>query len=175
MNNEQQSAGKNGPLKQLDLKQPSFTANGKEYFIEAGMSIERYCEFQILEKELGYNMSFDKMYENLKGLYKMLNKTEFANSVVLVNQMLTGVSKIRENEPTVLKMCALFINEKEEDRTIFNQDIYTRKIEDWKREGIAMNDFFALALNLVPGLSAHYKQAIHTISENQTGLSEANV
>lgn len=154
-----------GQLKNIDLKKPMFTANGKEYYIESQMSIERYCEWQVLEKELAFGVDFEKMYGNLKKLYTMINKQEFANAAVALNTMITGVSRIKDQEPTILKMVALFINEKNEDRTKWSQDNYVTKIQDWKTEGIPIQDFFALALTLVPGLSDAYNTAMQAVTD----------
>lgn len=155
----------------IDTAKPSFIANGKTYFIETSMSIERYCEFQILEKELTYGMSFEKMMDYLKQIYKMLDKQQFAASAVMIDQMIRGVAKVQEREPVVLKICALFINEENEDRSKWSNDLIVRKIEDWKLEGISMNSFFSLALNSVNGFLDVYNKVSQIASGKELGAS----
>ena len=138
-------------LKYLDLNVANFKANGKNYVIETSMSIERYCEFEIMNKELSFGMTFEAMIEKLKQLHRMLNKSEFVNSAVLIDQMVRGIAKIKEREPIALKICTLFINEVNEDRSKWSADMATQKIEDWKVEGIAADSFFALAASSVNG------------------------
>lgn len=154
-----------GQLKRLNLNEPSFTANGKTYYIEQALSIERYCEFTILEKELGYGMNFETMLKKHKQLHSMLNKQELVSASVMVDSMVKGIAKLNEREPVQLKMCALFVNEENEDRAAWSADLYTRKIEDWKKEGIAVQDFFALASSSVSGLLESYSAITRAISQ----------
>ena len=51
--------------KKIDMSKPSFMANGKEYFITSHLSVARFCEFQILEKEVGFSMNFDKVFSEI--------------------------------------------------------------------------------------------------------------
>lgn len=154
-------------LKRLDLSKPSFTANGKEYFIENSFSIERYCEYQALEKELGFGLSFRGLYENLTKMYDLMNKVKFVEASVLLNDTISGIAKIEEREPTMLKLCALFINTKDEDRATINPDLMMEKMNDWKAEGIDVRDFFTLALNTMDGFIEAYKKLTLNISEIQ--------
>jgi hypothetical protein len=144
-------------LKRIDLQSGVFEANGKTYTIEQYLSIERYCEHQILEKELAYPMTFKKTWDKLMDIKNHLNKLRFVEASVALMDLLRGWQKIEEREPTVLKICALFCNTEDEDRTIFTKDLYTAKIQDWKKEGYAVNDFFWLASNMVAGLVECYK------------------
>lgn len=142
----------------------SFEANGNLYLVETTLSIERYAEFQILEKELGYGVSFKVLFEKIKKVYDNLNKGKFADSAVAINNILTGISKLEERTPVVLKICALFINRADEDRTKFNQDVINNKINDWREEGLDMMYFFTLAGNSVSGFLEIYNKITQSIS-----------
>lgn len=159
-------------LKRLDLEKGIFEANGKTYHIEGGLSIERYCEFQLLEKEMGYGTTFKAMFENHKKLYGMLNKQRFADCAIEVYNMMKGIAKLEEREPTILKICALFINTPEEDRESISQDLITQKIQDWKAEGLDMRDFFHVASASVNGFLEIYRTVTRIISGEET-ISEA--
>lgn len=159
-------------LKRLDMSAQSFEANGTTYYIESGMSIERFCEYQILEKEAGFGISFRKMFENLKALHALMNNVKFVEAAVMLDNMMTGVAKMEEKEPTMLKICALFINTKEEDRSIINNDMIVKKIEDWKKE-YDVRDFFTLALNTVDGFLEIYANATRIISGDKSSQKES--
>lgn len=145
-------------LKRIDLNAGHFEANGKKYFIEGAMSIERYAEFQLYEKELAYGLTVKGIFERLQKVYQLLNKMQFADSAVIIYDVIKGLAKLEDREPTVLKICALIINEENEDRKEFNEDLINRKIADWKAEGIDMQDFFYVASVSVNGLRELYKK-----------------
>lgn len=151
-------------LKELDTTKPSFIANGTEYFFEQDLGIVRYLEFQILEKEIGFSMSFESIVKNISKAYNYLNEVKNADCAVVLNNLITGIIKLEEKEPTALKICALFINTKDEDRTSWSWDLGTKKIEDWKIEGYKMSSFFRLALGTVNGYADIYKEISHRIS-----------
>ena len=150
-------------LKRLDITKPTFIANGTKYNIESGLSIERFCEYQILEKEAGFGITFKKVFENLQELHGLMNEVRFVEAAVLLHNLMSGVAKLEEKEPTLLKICALFINADGEDRTTINNDMVVKKIEDWKAE-YDVRDFFTLALNTVDGFLEIYANATRSIS-----------
>lgn len=160
-------------LKRLDLSKQSFVANGVTYYIEQALSIERFCEYQILEKEAGFGMTFKKIFENLKELHGLMNNIKFVEASVKLDNLMRGVAKLEEREPTLLKICALFINSAEEDRTSINGDMITKKINDWKEE-YDVRDFFTLALNTVDGFIEIYANATQIISKAEKKASEAS-
>lgn len=151
-------------LKTLDTTKPSFIANGTEYFFETRLGITRFCEFQILEKELAYAMTFKSMHKKHWEMWELLNQLKFAELAVILNNLLNGNVKLEEMEPTALKICSLFINTKDEDRTSWNADLCSKKVNDWKIEGYDMQDFFRLALGTVDGYADIYKEMSRRIS-----------
>ena len=162
--------------KRIDLDKGVFTANGKTYYIEGELSIERYCEYQILEKELGFGVTMKSMFESLNMLWTHLNKMEFAEASVKVNNMIRGFAKMEEREPTILKICALYMNEENEDRSTINESMITDKIRNWKEEGLEMKDFFSVALGSVHGITDVYRKVARIISgeEKPGALSTKN-
>lgn len=152
-------------LKKLDLTKSTFVANGVTYHIETQLSIERFCEYQILEKEAGFGLSFKKVFENLKELHALMNGVKFVEAAVKLDNLMRGVAKLEEREPTLLKICALFINTADEDRTTINNDMTMKKIEDWKRE-YDISGFFQLALNTVDGFFQIYGNVSRIISQD---------
>lgn len=155
-------------LKRIDLESGYFEANGKKYFIEGAMSIERYAEFQIFEKELAYGLTVKGIFEEITKAWKHLNKLQLGEAAVILNNLIRGVSKLEEREPVVLKICALVINEENEDRAHFSQDMINKKIIDWKAEGLDIRDFFHVASGSVNGFQEIYRKAARIISGEET-------
>ena len=152
-------------LKQLDPNARSFIANQKEYFIETQLSIERFHEFQIYEKEAGFSLSFKSMVDTLMEIYEDLNTMRAADASVKVHNLLAGITKIQEKEHVLLKICALFMNTEDEDRGIINEDMIRTKIEDWA--GYDVGGFFTIALNSVNGFFKIYSDMLQIISGNK--------
>lgn len=152
-------------LKKLDPTKTEFEANGKIYKIETSLSIERFCEFQILEKEFAYSMDFKKMFNELLELREMMNKLKFVDSAVKLENIVKGIVKIEQKEPTALKICALFINTEDEDRSIITEDMISNKIRDWKIEGYEVQGFFMLALNTVNGFTDIYNEMLKRLGQ----------
>jgi hypothetical protein len=151
-------------LKRIDFETGVFTANGKTYRIEGALSIERYAELQILEKELAYGFTVKNIFDKLKELWNLLNKLKFAEASVLVRDLMAGATRVAERTPTTLKICALFINTEDEDRTTITQETINKKIEDWKAEGIDIRDFFQVASSSISGFLEVYKSVTRIIS-----------
>lgn len=158
----------NPELKRIDFESGRFIANNTLYQIEQSLTIERYCELQVLEKELGYGVNFKQMYERFQKVYDLINKQKFADAAVHINDFMRGLAQVQEREPVVLKICALFINYEGEDRTAFSQDMYTKKLGDWKAEGIDMRDFFRVASGSVAGYLEVYNSITRIISANKS-------
>lgn len=135
-------------LKHINISERQFEANGKKYFIESDdISIERWAKYEELSLELQYGTSsFVEMHQNWANVTSLANELRFADIAVLAHNMQTSVINAIERTPTQLKLCALFINEQNEDRNIISDEIIIRKIDDWRKEGFAISDFFQLAL-----------------------------
>lgn len=161
-------------LKRIDFESGKFVANGTEYIIEGALSIERYAELQLFEKELANGMTFQTMFDKLQSLYSKLNKQKFADCAVELNDMIRGYAKLQEREPAILKICTLYINAKEEDRRTWNADMMNAKIADWKTEGIDMRDFFAVASSSIGGFSEVYRKVTRIISGQTDSEAEGN-
>lgn len=161
-------------LKRIDFEKGKFTANGKTYTIEGALSIERYAELQILEKELAYGFTVKDIFKKLKQLWEFLNKMKFAEAAVLIRDMMAGATRVGERTPTVLKICALFINTDDEDRATITQEMINKKIEDWKAEGVDMRDFFQVASSSIHGFLEVYESVSRIISDMEGSQAADN-
>jgi hypothetical protein len=160
-------------VKRIDMESGVFTANGKTYRIEGLLSMERYAEYNALEKELIYGMDSKAMFKELRALWTSLEKQQFATCSVKVFDMLKAVELVMHREATAIKMCTLFINTDDEDRTVINTAIMTAKINDWRAEGIAAQDFFTLASSSVNGFHEFSRTITRIVSgQEQPGMPE---
>lgn len=152
-------------LRVIDFsKEKSFKANGTEYFVESGLSFDRFIMYQMLQVECGYDVSFSSMFENLKKAYGLLDKMKLADAAVTIHNILQGISKVEERKIPVLQMCALFINTKDENRRDINNDMVDKKIKDWTEEGLDIRPFFQLALSSIQNFSNAWQEISRNIS-----------
>lgn len=160
----------NAPIlpKRIDMTKTSFMANGKEYFITSHLSVSRFCEFQILEKEVAFSMTFDNVFKEINEACELFDGSksfgDFAQARIKLDNLRRGIAKLEDKEPSALKLCTLFINAKDEDPSFWNNDLMTQKIEDWKIEGIDVSDFFQLALNTLNGFTDIYQKISDRLS-----------
>ncbi len=146
-------------LKELDPKEKTFTANSKTYEIEESFSYARWMEYEKLQIELSYGVTFQALFHNLKEVWEELQQMHFGKACVLVYNMMAGVkNKLDDRIHPALRMCALFINTKDEDRRIITEEMIKVKMADWEAEGISVNSFFALAIGFIPNFISAYKE-----------------
>jgi len=151
-------------LKHIDFKAGSFECiikddTGKvvrevEYFLEGELSIERsvWKENYVLFLEKG--ISPGKQSEDWSKCYSLCfedkpNEEKLRNIATLCYNNVTGFKNFFENKPIVLKLCALFINTKDEDRRFINELMVSEKISDWHLSGYAISNFFLLAITFL--------------------------
>lgn len=154
-------------LMKLTPDMKTFTANGVKYTIEDSISEKRWAIYLRLQAQLGFNLHFGEMFEELRSAYQYLNKNEIANAAVKIYNLMEGVKHVGEAEtPTIIAMCALFINTDDEDRRTITDEMIEKKRHDWNEEGIDMNSFFQLAIHSIPGLIDAYKElSLNTLKQ----------
>lgn len=152
-------------LKQIDLNKKKFTANGIEYFIESGLSFERFLMYQKLQLEVGYETGFYGVFKGLEKAYNSCNEGKLADVSVIVHNMMKGIKTVDERRVPMLDLVCLFINTKDEDRKIINDDIIQQKISNWEAEGLDMMPFFQLAVSSIKNFSNVYTEFTQNILE----------
>lgn len=148
-------------------KAPSFTANGKTYVIEKKISIARKieCDKLIIEVTGGGNMG--ENFSDWKKVYELCNDKKFADIAVLAHNRMEGVKKWQERHDPVLGLCALFINEENEDRRVISDEMIKAKIKDWSEEGIEYAFFLTMAKGLLKNLTLSWEDTSLNTSEEQ--------
>lgn len=154
-----------GKLKSIDLNAGSFEANGNEYFIEKGISQERFLMYQKLQIELAYETGFAGMFRAMKNIYDAANKQKLADVAVIAHNALNGIKTTEERRIPALELAALFINTKDEDRKIITQDMVDQKLKDWEAEGLDVMPFFQLAISTIAGFKEIYSALIQNSLE----------
>lgn len=160
------------PLQRIDFSTGKFEANGKTYYIETDLTVSRFCEHKILEKELAMGVTLDELYQSMTTIKQLLNQVKFVEAAVFVDKIINHCANLKHKEPTILKMCTLFLNTDGEDRAAWNNDMMMRKLQDWKASNIDVNDFFEVALILTPFYTGVYNRLTLNISENMEVVTD---
>jgi hypothetical protein len=142
--------------------------SGTVYTTESSLSVARYAAFQMYEKELAYGFTVDGIYKQLKVIYELVNKQKFLDAGVKVNDLMRGALKVKERQPAIMKICALYINAPDEDRGDITPEIIDKKIADWAEYDI--RDFFAVATRSVRGLTEIFLTVSQAIMEQPEDL-----
>lgn len=155
--------------KRLDLSANSFEANGRKYLIHDSLTIERFEKFEQLQAQVSWGIEFQEIFDNLDKLIKHLDKVEFVKASVLATNMLHGVARNVEGRVNpVFLLCSLFLCREGEDLATWNTTDALEKVADWRAEGIAVEDFFALAYSSVKGFTDAYKAVLADTSPEET-------
>lgn len=152
-------------VKQIPLDGSPFEANGKTYYPSNELSIDRWIKMQEFQIELGFGVEFDEMQKNWLKINELANKQRFTDIAVLAYNMVNGISKSYSREPLILKFCALFFNIEGEDTGIITDEMISTKINDWKVEGLGIDNFFVFSLAKANGFADAFKNAIQEGSE----------
>ena len=154
----------------------NFIANGNKYLVRTSLTITRFEEFEKLQAQVGYGVSFKQLYANLNKAFQELNAMKPADATITIYNMINGVKQnlnMRENE--VLLLCGLFICREDEDLTKYDPAYVSAKIEDWRKEGISMDNFFTIAFTLTSGFIPNLKDGLKNISQKvKAAKEEAN-
>lgn len=162
----------NSPLEKVDIiENGEFVANGKKYFLEPQISLERFKAMSQYEIEISFATSFKKLWKDLNDLRAMLNKAEFVDSAVKLRDIMEGLHRVNDarNHHPILWYCTLILNTEDEDRRAVDEKVMNDKIKDWEEAGIPISSFFELVLHTVNGLPGSLRDVILSTSEkNQT-------
>lgn len=160
--------------RQLPEGTTEFTANNRLYRVSRSMSFDRYEAYELLQVELGMARTFEQFRAQIQEAYDLANKVAtgkpvFADMAVVLRDLLIGASLVGEHQtPTVLKLCALFINREGEDVGTIDDALIQSKIADWRAEKLDVRFFFRFALLSIPG----YIEALRAVSPDTSGKSE---
>ena len=88
-----------------------------------------------------------------------MNNLKFTDAVITLHNIQVGIKSLDEKWDAAWRVCALFINEENEDITEYEEAKISDKISCWAKE-LDPVPFFHLASSLVPGWTNAYKIVI---------------
>jgi hypothetical protein len=144
-------------------KEKQFECGGRTFIKDDSLSFNRFRELQRISIEFGFSTSFIDLFKEVKKAYDLVQTNKnWADLAVTLYNIIAGVSKLDEKDDPALRLCALFINEANEDVTEFNEAKIKDKINCWSKE-LDVSPFFHLAVNLVDGWMPAYKVTSQSI------------
>ena len=147
-------------LRKIDFnKEKNFTCGGKEYRVIEDPGIIRYRMMQKIMLEFGFSATFEDMFKNLGIAVEHYNKHDYFSMSIVLYKMQEAIKNLDEKDDPALRICALFIIEKDEDLTICDEAFLKAKIDCWAQE-LEASPFFYLAASLIPGWMPAYELII---------------
>ena len=144
-------------MRKIDIiKEKYFECGGKKFILIDDPGIIRYRILQKLSVEFAYSSSVPDMFNNLHKAIDAFNKHKYDEMVIIIHNVLNGITKIEDKDDAALRLCTLFIVEEKEDLTVWDEVTARMKIDCWAKE-IAAISFFQLASSLVPGWMPAYE------------------
>lgn len=169
-----------GELKRIDFDKKEFRANGATYYIQLeGISVGRFMHFERFVQLATFGTDFMAMFETLKQIFQA------ATSGVDVLKALKDIGDLSYNQMAVIKdrnelkfnntlmLATLFINRADENLAEWDERLAMEKIKDWSVEGLAMNDFFLLAVRQIEGFRDAYLSPLLQVAEGKSEGPEA--
>ena len=159
-------------MKKLDFeKDKYFDCGGRHFEVTESLSFVRYRESQKIMLEFGFSQSFQDIFNNLTSAIDYYNKMKYYEMSIVIYKTMEGIKTISEKDDPALRLCALFINEKDEDPAKFSEAMMKSKIDCWAEE-LEVGPFFYLAASLVlgwaPAYEMHIRNALNLKEEKQS-------
>ena len=153
-------------MKKIDYSLGFIEADGRKFYISESLSVERFMEYERLQNSMGFNLTFKQIFDKLNEIYSLLNGNKILDGGIKVYNLMNGIAERVDNKiHPALEVCALFLNEENEDTASYNKEVIKSKIDAWKKEGYDMQDFFSLAISLVQGFTTAYEDFMENISK----------
>ena len=144
----------------------TFECGGKTFIVNDSLSFARYRESQKIMLEFGFSASFIDIFNSFKLATELFDKGKYFDMATTIYKVMEGVKNTIDKDDPSLRLCALFINEENEDPTIYSELINKKKIECWGKE-LDVAPFFYLAASLVEGWMNAYETTIRNGLEKQ--------
>ena len=150
-------------MKIVEFKDKKFECGGRTFIIEDTLSFNRYRELQRLSIEFGFSRTFVDLFKDIQKIYGLMQTAQnYADVSVTLYNIIAGVSVLEDKNDPALTLCALFINEANEDITEYNELKIKDKIACWGKE-LDVTPFFHMACSLVEGWMPAYKLTLSSI------------
>ncbi len=141
--------------KRIPLDANSFEAGGKTFIIHGSLNIERYTILQDLEVRSAYGADFVQLHRAFLKWVDLKNAKKDHDADHMMRNTFEGVlRKVNKQYDPLLLICTLFMCEKDEDRTQWDEANANEKIKLWSEEGYPTEDFLRWGLRF----SRHYQR-----------------
>lgn len=152
-------------MRTIDFKEKKFECGGRTFYVQDSLSFNRFRELQRISIEFGFSTTFVELFKEIQKCYDYVQTNKnWGDLAVTLYNLLHGVSSIDNKDAAAIRLCALFINEKDEDVTVFDEAKMKDKIECWAKE-LDVSPFFHLAASLVDGWMPAYNITIRNTSD----------
>lgn len=152
-------------MKRIDLTEGYFVADGRKFYVTETLSIDRFIQYEKLQNSMGFNLSFHEVFKHIKDAYGLINSNKLVDGGIKLYNLMNGIAERMENKlHPALELCGLFIIEEGEETNSYDSTVMKSKIDAWRKEGYAMQDFFTLAVSLVENFSEDYRDFTEGIS-----------
>lgn len=141
-------------FKELKTSDNKVVLNGNEYYWEFRLTPERHKRLRsaMIKIEFGEKYDLIKLLANAKSSYNDFNKGKNADGIIKLYNIIQQAQSAQTKEDPALEAVSLFLLRKGEDVTKVDESLLIEKIEDFKSEPIARDNFLELALNMRNGL-----------------------
>jgi hypothetical protein len=143
-------------LQQIKADATSFVCGDKTYTIDKTLSFNRFEKLKEFSLEFGYSADVKSIMVGLRKAWDFVNSTKFADAAVQLHNLMTSVVNLEQKRDVQFRIAALFINEKNEDTTVYDEGIMNAKIENWSKH-LDAAFFFTFAVGIVPSFIPVYK------------------
>lgn len=164
-------------LKRLDFTKDGFETKNHKYKFVHALSFERFTQMEKCQAELMFGMDYKKIFDEVKRAFEFLNGNNIkpADCAIVLHNIMTGIAKNIDNKThPALMLCSLFIKREDEDLSVFDEILAKEKIEDWSKDGYAIQDFFQLATNLATDFIPVYKEVSESFLSKEVAAKKKN-
>ena len=171
------------PIK-IDFENGTLKTPTRNYVVKPSPAISHYIEFELLQPQAAYGLTFTDFFNQDEQQLKLFNEGKAAEGITIVVNRRNAMKnmtiptnaqgvKIDKKHHAFLQIAALFLIDENEDMTKFDQEYQNAKVQDFLDSGVAYEDLFMLAVDLVPGLLAASQEVSRTTSQvAQESLTE---
>lgn len=148
----------------------SFIANGKTYYFQEKLSINRYWQFQRFRVSLAFKSDpvqiYNTMLEYRNSILDVVKDSKNAFPLIAkFDSTLKSINEMNKRPDISFWICTLFFNTADEDVRYWTNELAEEKIKDWEEEGIDSAFFLQMSIPLIQDFIITYKQSIQSILE----------
>lgn len=143
-------------LKQIPAGSITFECAGKKFKVDKSLSFNRFEKLKEFSIEFGYSQDIKSIMIGLRKAWDFINQSKFADTAVQLHNLMTSIVNLEQKRDVQLRIAALFINEENEDTTVYDENLINEKISLWAKE-FDVNFFFLFAISVVPHFMPVYK------------------